>query len=236
MEFEVLQSLGFTNAEAKVYINLIDLGSVKVGRIIERSGLQSSTVHNTLNALVGKGAVSFVLIGKIKEYRAVDPKVILKYFKDREREFEAILPSLKKRYKFPQKANAEVFVGVKGIMSLLLELIGNSKQGDPYYFFAVDQPGLNSEIQKFFEMYDAKRAAKRLVVRGIARSSLKDLFGHRRLLSVKYVDHPIPSNISICNGRMALISWGENPTGILVDSPPIIENMIAFFEEVWKDA
>ena len=80
MEEEILQSLGFTYAEAKVYLLLLELGSVKVGRIIEKSGLQSSTIHNTLNSLTDKGYITHVLKGKIKIYQAVDPKNVLKEF------------------------------------------------------------------------------------------------------------------------------------------------------------
>ena len=52
---------------------------------------------------------------------------------------------------------------------------------------------------------------------------------------MKYVDFPIPSNISICNNKMALITLGEKPTGILVTSKQITESQIKFFNEIWKN-
>ncbi len=237
MKEEILENLGFTYAEAKVYLLLLELGSVKVGRIIEKSGLQSSTIHNTLNSLKEKGYITYILKGKIKIYQAVDPKNILKEFKEKEAKFEGILSSLEQKHKFAQeKPQAEIFEGIKGMINLLNELIEDAKPKDNYYFFAMDESGLNVEIQKFFEKYDAKRKNKGLIVRGIARKELEFLFENRKVLKMKYVDHQIPSNISICNNKMAMISWGEKPTGILIKSEQLCKSQIEFFESLWKTA
>lgn len=234
MDTEVLESMGFSNAEAKVYLHLIDLGSVRVGKIIERSGLQSSTVHNIINALVDKGFVSFVLIGKVKEYRAVDPQVLSKRFKERQKRFDSLLPELQKKFKFHEEQSASIFEGQAGVMSLLLELIEDAKPGDLYCFFSLDQSGLNEEIQNFFEKYDAKRKDKGLLVQGIAGKNLKPLFVNRDSISMKYVDSPIPSNISVCHGKIAMITWGDHPSGILIKSTQIANNLTKFFEAMWQ--
>ena len=84
MEREILQNLGFTQSEAKVYLTLLKSGLVKVGHIIEKSGLQSSTIHNTLHSLIDKGFVTYIFKDKIKRYQAVDPNLILKSYKERE--------------------------------------------------------------------------------------------------------------------------------------------------------
>ena len=237
MEEEILQNLGFTYAEAKVYLLLLALGSVKVGRIIEKSGLQSSTVHNTLNSLADKGYATHILKGKIKVYQAVNPRNILKEFKDKEAEFESILPALEQKHKFgEEKPQAEIFEGANGMMALLNELIEDAKPKDDYCFFAVDERSLNEEIQKFFERYDAKRKEKGLIVRGLARRELKPLFEKRTVLKMRYVNHQIPSSISICSNKMALISWGEKPAGILIKSGKLCKSQAEFFESLWKTA
>lgn len=237
MEQEILQEFGFTQAEAKIYLVLLKFGSVKVGQLIEKSGLQSSTTHNTLHSLIKKGFVTYVLKGKIKLYQAADPKLILEQFKEKEKEFQEVLPKLESLHKFAEeKQSAEIYEGTKGIITMLNELIEDTKPRDIYYFFAVDVSGLNKEIQKFFERYDTKRKTKRLIVKGLARKELKPLFKKRKFLNVRYVDFPIPSNISICNNEMVLISWGKKPNGILIKSKQIIESEKRFFEELWKKA
>jgi len=237
MEQEILQEFGFTQAEAKIYLVLLKLGSVKVGQIIEKSGLQSSTTHNTLHSLIDKGFITYVLKGKMKIYQAVSPKSILEEYKEKEKKFKGILPNLENMHKaVEEKQSAEIYDGLKGVITMLNELIDGTKPDDIYYFFAVDVSGLNKEIQNFFERYDIKRKAKKLTIRGLARKELKSLFEKRRYLNVRYIDFPIPSNISICNDKMVLISWGEKPNGILIKSKQIIESQKIFFEELWKTA
>ncbi|MBW2981640.1 helix-turn-helix domain-containing protein [Candidatus Woesearchaeota archaeon] len=232
---EIIQKLGFTQAEARVYITLLRLGPVKVGKVIEKTGLQSSTVHNVLHSLIDKGIITYILKGKMKIYQAVDPNLILKSYKEKEQEFEKIIPKLESLQKLAEiKQEAEIYEGTKGIMTMLNELIEDAKPNDTYYFFAVDVRGLNKDIQKFFERFDAKRKAKKLITRGLARKELKPLFEKRKYLKMKYTNMPLPANTGICNNKMALISWGEKPTGILIQSKQIVKKQKEFFNELWN--
>ena len=76
MDISILEDIGLTNAEIKVYLSLLELGTASAGPIIEKSGLQSSVVHMTLNKLIDKGFVSFVKEGKRNYYQSSNPKHI----------------------------------------------------------------------------------------------------------------------------------------------------------------
>ena len=54
MDTRILEDIGLTNAEIKVYMSLLELGVAGAGNIIEKSGLQSSVVHMTLNNLINR--------------------------------------------------------------------------------------------------------------------------------------------------------------------------------------
>ena len=71
--------MGLSNAEAKIYLALLELGSSKTGRIIDRTKLQSSTVYHVLGSLVEKGIVSHILQGKVKHYNAEPPEAFLNF-------------------------------------------------------------------------------------------------------------------------------------------------------------
>ena len=47
MDTAILEDIGLTNAEIKVYLSLLELGTATAGPIIEKSCLQSSVVHMT---------------------------------------------------------------------------------------------------------------------------------------------------------------------------------------------
>ena len=79
MDTSILEDLGLTNAEIKVYLALLELGTTKAGLIIRKTSLQNSVVHLTLLKLVEKGFVSFIKKGGVKEYSASNPENILKF-------------------------------------------------------------------------------------------------------------------------------------------------------------
>ncbi len=62
----LFEEIGLSKGETKVYLTLLEIGTSKVGRVIEKSKLQSSTVHTCLNTLLEKGLIKFVKKGKIK--------------------------------------------------------------------------------------------------------------------------------------------------------------------------
>ena len=234
---EILEDLGLSKGEIKVYLTLLELGSTKVGKIIEKSKLASSAVHNSLNTLTNKGLISYIKKGKIKFYQAAPAKQIVNFIEDKKKKALEILPELELKQKLAEdKQEAEIFTGMKGVITLLNEFIENTKKGDIFYFFSVDVKGMNKEIQNFFEKYDAKRKAKGLIVKGLARNELKSFYKHRIRLQVKYLDFPIPTNVSMCNNKIVLITWGDNPSGILIHSPQLYESQISFFKELWKKA
>src|SRR3989344_9357420 len=113
MNTKILEDLGFTNAEIKVYFSLLELGLTAVGPIIKKSGLQSSVVHTTLHKLIGRGFISFVKKGKIKHYQATDPRNIISFIEEKKEKFEKILPQLIAKQQGREKQEAGIFEGIK---------------------------------------------------------------------------------------------------------------------------
>jgi sugar-specific transcriptional regulator TrmB len=236
MDSRVLEDIGLTQGEIKVYLALLEAGTSTAGRIIEKAKIQNSVFHFCINRLIEKGLVSYVKKSKFRLYSSASPDNLVAYLKDKEKMVASILPELKQKQNKTEEQAAEIFEGIKGMQTMLNELIENTRAGDKFYFFAVDVPGQNEEIQEFFEMYDAKRRDKKLDVKGLATKENSRFFLKRKGLKVRIVDFPIPSNISICNNKMALITWGEKPSGILIKSKQIIDKQIEFFNSIWKQA
>ena len=94
MDITPLEDLGLTNAEIKVYLTLLETGQTKVGAIIKKSDLQSSVVHNSINKLQDKGLISYIKKGKIKHYKATDPKNFMDFIEEKKKNFQQILPDV----------------------------------------------------------------------------------------------------------------------------------------------
>ncbi len=232
----ILEELGLSKGEVKVYLALLELDISKVGTLIEKTEMASSAVHNALLTLSNKGLISHVKKGQIKLYQAAPPKYIGNFAEQRLEKFNELLPELEeKQRKNNEKQEAEVFIGFKGITTMLNLLIEDSKKGETYMFFASMSPeDRNKEIQAFYEKYDFKRKEKGLFVRGLATLKLKPYFQDRnKVLHVKYTSFPIPKNISIVNDKVTIISWSDKPVGFLIRSKQIADSYRDLFEEIW---
>ncbi len=235
MDLSILEDIGLSRGEIKVYLSLLEAGLTKVGIIIEKSNLASSAVHNSINSLIEKGFVSYIKKGKIKYYKAVPPKQLIDFIEDKKKRILQIIPELETKQKSEkEEQEAEIFEGIKGILRMLSLLIEDSKRGDEYLFFVINIEEKNEEIQKFFKQYDIKRKDKGLIIKGLAPKEIKNLFVRRKLLKMKYTNSPIPSNISICNEKVALFSWGDKPVGYLIKSKQIAQMYTYFFNQVWR--
>jgi len=234
MDTSVLEDLGLSKGEIKVYLTLLEIGETKVGQVIEKSGMASSAVHNSLNILIDKGLVSYIKKGKIKFYQSVPPKQLVSFIEDKKKKVLEILPELEMRQKKQEeKQEAEIFEGVKGVTSMLTLMIEDTKKGEEYLFFSMNVKERNKEIQEFFKRYDLKRKEKGLVIKGLVPKDMKEFFEGRTFLKVKYSKFPIPANIGICNDIVTIISWEKKPVGYLINSKQIAEIYRKFFYEIW---
>jgi len=235
MDISILEDIGLKKGEISVYLNLLELGETKVGNIIEDSGMASSAVHNSVNSLIKKGLVCFVKKGKIKYYKSVPPKQIISFIDSKKEKVIKILPELEsKQKKIKSAEEAEIFQGIKGVITMLKLLIENSKKGDEYLFFSINVDEYNKEIQEFFSMFDMKRKTKGLVTKGLAPKNLKKFFKNRNTLKMKYTNFPIPLNTSLCNDKIAFFSWDKNPVGYLIKSQQISSTYKGFFQSIWN--
>lgn len=237
MDLKALYEIGLSEGEVKVYLALLELGASSAGDVLEKAGVQNSVFHFCVNRLIAKGLVSYVMKNKFRVYSASSPESILGYVRDKERDIQKLIPELKiKQASIREKQEVALFEGVKGILTLLNILIEDAKKGEEFLMFTAEADSLEKteEIQKFYEMYDAKRKAKGLVVKGIAGLKMQPVFERRKTLNMKYTDLPLPSNTGICGSKMVLINWGERPTGILIKSRAIVEREKAFFKAFWN--
>jgi sugar-specific transcriptional regulator TrmB len=235
MDTNILENIGLTPSEIKIYLALLELGPSSAGKVLEKAGIQNSVFHFCVNKLIDKGLVSYVIKGKSKVYSAADPENFLLYLKDKENEVKTLLPELKARQAIiKDKSEVEMFVGIKGVINALNTFIKDAKKGDEFLFFPLDVENKNEEVQEFYERYDLKRKSKGLITKGIAPIKHKYLFEKRTYLKMKYSDKPLPSNSAICNDGMILISWDETPHAVIIKAKNLVNNQKEFFYNFWN--
>jgi HTH-type transcriptional regulator, sugar sensing transcriptional regulator len=236
MDTSILEDIGLTNAEIKVYIALLELGTTTAGPILDKTGLQNSVVHMTLHKLLEKGFATYILKGKTRHYQASDPKNILNFIEQKKKKFETLLPELLIRQKTQEKQEAEIYEGIKGFKNAHYEMIEEAKKGDEYLFFSFSQ--MESEYTEqalaFFKDFERERKLRGIAIKGICPRELRNKLLDRDMSTMLFVDFPIPTNISICNDKVIFMPWEDKPITILVHSRQLAESFKNFFYSIWN--
>lgn len=237
MDTAILEDLGLTQAEIKVYIGALELGATTAGPIIEKTGLQNSVVHMTLHKLVEKGFLSYILKGKIKHYQPTDPKNILNFIDKKRERFEKLLPELLVRQTPAEKQTAEIFQGYKGFRNAYTELLKDAKKGDEYIFFAfyIDNKDELKKIYSFFLELSQERKKRGIVTKGICGRELEPFLEGRDMKEFLLVDFPIPSNMTICGDRIVMNAWEDGNINLLIHSRQLAEVYRKYFYSVWNE-
>ena len=124
----VLEKLGFSPNEIKVYIVLNDHGSTKAGRIAKLAKIDRSSCYNSLKSLIEKGIISYVSIGRIKWFQAAGPKRLLDYLREQEEDVKEIIPELNARHKAAKvESQVRLFKGIKGVKTIFLDIARTGK-------------------------------------------------------------------------------------------------------------
>lgn len=237
MDTSVLGDIGFTNAEVKVYLALLELGSSSAGPIIDKAELQNSVVHMTLHRLVDKGFVTFIKKGKIKQYHPTDPRNIVNFIEEKKRRFESILPALLSRQQKLEKQEAEVYEGFRGLKFMLYDMIKDAKKGDEYLFFSFYTKNHDDfdSVYLFYKDFENIRKKRGIITKGIAPSSIKNKFNGRNVSNMIFVDFPIPTNISIFGNKIIFTPWEDKKISFLINSRQLAESFRVYFYSIWNN-
>lgn len=238
MDPGILEDIGFTNAEIKVYIALLELGQVTAGPIIERSGLQSSVVHATLNKLLSKGLLSCVKEGRRNHYCASNPKHIVEYINEKRERYEKALPELLLKQQMAHKAPIITsFKGIRGIKELLYELL--DAQGKEHHTFGSAKRSLMMG-EGWWLAYHRKRAQRNIHAKLLFNESLSQWMAARGYpaAQVRYTKkgfEPLTETI-IRGDKIGIVLWIDEPIGTLIHSSEAAKSYDAFFTMLWGSA
>ncbi len=229
---QVLENLGFSPNEIKVYLTLNDHGSTKAGKISKLAKIDRSSCYNSLKILTEKGLVSYVMIGKVKWFQAAGPRRLLDYLKEQENDVQEILPELHMRHKAAKvEGQVRLFKGIKGIKSILLDIV---RTGQNNYVFG-SEGQLSDRIPEFAAQLGRLKRENNLKTKMLIRKGRKEL--DDKTTEYKYL--PVEASTTVTNiyGRkIAILVWTDEPEGIIIENESAAKAYKSYFDFMWKHA
>lgn len=248
MELETLKKAGLSGNEIKVYLALLKLGSVTTGEIIKKTELHRAGVYDTLERLMDKGLVSYVIRANRKYFEASSPDNLIEVIEKKEKELEEdkkkiqkIIPELdamRLLSKEPQEVT--LFKGNKGIQSVLEHMLC-AKKILALGGYSEEAEGIQFCLKYILPRFHIQRIKKKIQMNFIfpKRSMKRGLeLKKMSLTEVRMLDEEFASltGIQIYKEFVSIILWSKNPIAIRIRSKEIADSYRQYFEYLWKQA
>ena len=237
MDTTILKEIGLTEAQIKVYLALLELGSTKTGPVLQKTGLSGSVVYRAIEELIEKGLVSYTIKAKTKHFTATEPKNLLRLWEDKKTKIEEALPELESIQKPAERQETKMYLGWKGIQTAYNTIFEVLPKGSEYITFAAIVKGEPESVSIFFKNFHRKRLAMNYKVKIIVNEEDKKEFikkyGLLPGIDTRFVADFAPTGITIFGENVLISTFEENPMAIIITSRQIAEHFKKTFYKMW---
>lgn len=230
MNPQILEQLGLTKNEAKVYLALLELGPSLAGQISRKTGLHRRNIYDITERLIEKGLIGYILKNNRRLFEAVNPTKFKDILQEKQEQVNEALPHLSELYeKTKEKQETNFYKGIEGLKTIFQDQIGSAKNE----ILILGASNSAFEILPFyFKWYDKDRMRKKIKARIIASSKMKKIpLTEIRYLPQKYSN---PLAINIWQNKVAIILWKNPPLAIVIKNSEIADSYKKYFEVMWR--
>jgi sugar-specific transcriptional regulator TrmB len=239
MNVTQLEELGLTHNEALTYTALLEIGETKTGAIVKKTGLHRVLIYDSLESLIKKGLVTFVIKENRKYFQATDPNRLLDFLKEKEEIAKSILPELElKRKQAKAKQQVSIYEGVRGLKSALQNMLKELSPSGDYCVFA--SGNMADAVGPYYNIYQKekkKNKIKSLILYDDKFRKRKDVlkitYGEIKFYSLTY----FPTDTFIYNDKVLIVIWNANPPfATLIVNKQAAESYKKMFDVFWNSA
>jgi sugar-specific transcriptional regulator TrmB len=230
-----LKKVGLSQNEIRVYLTLLRIGASQAGKVSKESQINRTTTYDSLERLIEKGLVNYMISANKKVFSPVAPERLLDQLKEREKAVEEILPELKQLFRqSKEKEESNVYRGRKGIRGILNEILKCKE------YVAYGSSGRFLEMMRhdFIAFQKRKRELK---IR--ARVILSEFTKGTELVKVSYTqfryipdEFTVPATTFVYGNKIAIMVWSETPMATVITSRQVADSYRKYFELLWEVA
>lgn len=241
----ILEAIGLTKNEIKIYLALLELGSTSSGAIIKKTGIHTSKVYDGLERLAHKGLVTHVIISDTKHFQAVNPDRLIDFLDDKkkeisqqEQEIKKILPELKLKQSLSGgETEAEIFRGWKGMETVFNEGVRVMGKNDVWYVLGAyageDVERTDQLITKIIKKCELKKMKWKVIY----NESARDTFKYEQSSPItenRFLNQETPATINIYKDVVFIALWTKNPVAFRVKDKKVADSFKKYFEVMWN--
>lgn len=244
---ELLQEIGLTEKQAKVYLACLELGKGTVFVIAKKAELKRPTVYLVLADLAQKGLVSVNKTPKATFYSSVHPKKLLTGLKAKEKRLEESLVDLESIYNLrTQKPNIRTFEGIKNVENIYDEVADYARSKGKEVLAVGTVAFLETVHQTQYRYWLEKVKSKKAHIREILNDDKYNIDYLKTIRKYQNPHHKVrftpqgyklfKNDNLIYGNKMALFSSHKDFFVIVIESENIVSTFKTLFEFAWETA
>lgn len=249
MDNNVLNEIGLSESEKKVYLALLDLGDSTRSDIIDKSKVAGSKIYELLNKLQEKGLASVYIKNNIKHFKPTNPNQILNYLEHKkekmistEKEAKLLIPALLSKFNSSKEGQeVELISGMKGLEVIFREQVEIMGAGETCYVIGGTKGIEEEAVQAFFEKIHMLREKKKIKTKMLynlrQRETVERAYSSKKNFphtSTRFIEHTSPVAINAYKDLTVIIIFGKEITSIYIKSKDVAHSFIEYFNLLWK--
>jgi len=245
---KILEKIGLSKKEVKVYLASLHSGSQPVSVIAKNTGIKRTTIYDIFEALIKKGLASKIDKGAAVYFQVLDPKNLINYLERDKNEYirkiekekhevSEILPALQS-LENPEstKPKVQFFEGEKGMREAYEDTLTSSESIRAY----ANVEDMHKGLPNFFPEYYDRRSEAEIFIRAICPDNKLSIERHKHdkeeMREIKLVDHKkyeFSPELNVYDDKVLIASWQEK-MAILIESREIADLHRKMYDLLWE--
>jgi predicted transcriptional regulator len=184
MNEEVLENLGLTTNEAKVYQALLEVSEGSIWDIAKQADIHRRNAYDVMKRLIDRGLAYEVLPkeGRSHEYAPVHPEKLEEVVQEKMKDLESVMPALSKKFEdTAQDQSIYIYEGVGGLKNFIRLIIEETPEDGTIHGIGSKGTWFDSRLQPW-----AKRQGEKLESQNIESKLIydEDIKNHTEVIEV----------------------------------------------------
>lgn len=236
---EVLEKIGLTEKQAKVYLALLELGTASVQSIAGKADLKRPTTYLLLDELQKKALVSQVPRAKKTLFLAETPEHLLTELNRKQDLVKNFLPQLLALHNAQkEKPQVQLFTGRQGVRQIYEQIFSSNS----VWFFGTTKEISKLDRKLLLEFVKRVRD-QRLAVRDFLTRSPEDLAYAREAekgenYEIRFLPagKEFPTDSALFGEKVVFFSFSPQVFALLIKSREISHSLRSLYELAWQQA
>ena len=229
---EKLLEAGLTRNEARVYLELLEIGESSANQIAKNLGIDRTLTYTILNNLIEKGQVKYIVRKNKKIFSCSNPDNLLNAITAKGLLISELINDLKKiEAKKQENIEINVYEGKEGLRNFINFVLKEKE------FFAFGSTG-----RAFYQLYEMPVIVKKMEkskikvkIIGDEKYRGKEVFGFKKF-EFKFLNTKSEATTSMFGDYLSIHRIKNKPTIIMIKNRDITNTYKNYFNVLWKIA